>query len=174
MQVRELSADEDHGRVRAFYDRVSDYVHMESGLAPDDGMVRAFFSDCPPGADPAKSLKLGLAGDDRRLVALADMAFGYPRARDAYIGLLLIDSACRGQGLGHSFLTWLTDTAYAAGCDRILVAVLDENSRGRAFWEREGFLLDRSFPAIMIGNKMHVRHRLQRPLGRPDGANDPA
>ncbi|MEQ1952937.1 GNAT family N-acetyltransferase [Mesorhizobium sp. CN2-181] len=170
MQVRELSADGDRDCVRAFYDRVSDYVRMESGREPDDGVVRDFFSDCPPGKDPAKSLKLGLAGDDGRLAGLADMAFGYPRASDAYIGLLLIDCACRGRGLGHSFLGWLTDTACAAGSDRMLVAVLAENTRGRAFWEREGFSLERSFPAAMIGDKMHVRHRLQRPCPGKNGA----
>jgi hypothetical protein len=44
------------------------------------------------------------------------------------------------------------------------VAVLDENARGRAFWEREGFVIEKSFEPRQIGSKVHVLHRLTRAL----------
>ncbi len=67
---------------------------------------------------------------------MAEMAFGYPEAGDAYIGLMLLATEARGQGLGTMFLDHLTDLARARGARRQLLAVLDANPRGRRFWER--------------------------------------
>ncbi|MDQ6434028.1 GNAT family N-acetyltransferase [Mesorhizobium sp. LHD-90] len=159
-----MSSREDAPAVREFYDRAADYVSMESGGAPDDRMVEDFFAACPPGSDLAASGKLGVFLDRDGLVAIADMAFGYPEAGDAYIGLLLIDPAHRGKGLGQALVEHLAAMARTENAGRMLVAVLDENVRGRAFWEREGFRLERSFPPAAIRAKTHVRHRMQRPL----------
>ncbi len=161
--IRPLSRD-DAPVVRSLYDRAADYVAMESGGAPDDGMVEDFFTDCPPGSDLAASRKLGAFLDGGTLAAIADMAFGYPLASDAYIGLLLIDPTCRGKGLGRMLFEHLAAMARAEGARRLLIAVLDENRRGRVFWERQGFLPERSFPPATIGGKLHVRHRMQRLL----------
>jgi hypothetical protein len=46
----------------------------------------------------------------------------------------------------------------------MLVAVLDVNKRGRSFWEREGFVLEKTFEPRHIGSKNHVLYRLVRPL----------
>ena len=163
VRIRPLSRD-DAPAVCSLYDRAADYVAMESGGTPNDGMVEDFFADCPPGSDLVASRKLGAFLDRGTLVAIADMAFGYPRAGDAYIGLLLIDAACRSKGLGQMLFEHLAAMARAEGAQRLLIAVLDENRRGRAFWERQGFLPERSFPPVTIGTRLHVRHRMQRLL----------
>lgn len=137
---------------------------LETGTEPSDATVADFFTDCPPGSDLAASCKLGMFMPDGALVAIADMAFGYPETDDAYIGLLLIDQNRRDLGLGRIFLDHLTGTARARNATRLLIAVLDENTRGRAFWEREGFCLLQSFPDFKAGLKTHVVHRMARPL----------
>ena len=150
--------------MRDLYDRAADFVILESGTEPSDTMVAEFFTDCPPGSDLAASCKLGMFISGGALVAIADMAFGYPETDDAYIGLLLIDQNCRGMGLGRTFLDHLTATARARNATRLLIAVLDENTRGRAFWEREGFRLLQSIPDFKAGRKTHVVHRMWRQL----------
>ncbi|MBT1156174.1 GNAT family N-acetyltransferase [Aminobacter anthyllidis] len=137
---------------------------LESGTAPSDTMVAEFLTDCPPGSDLAASCKLGMFTPGGALVAIADMAFGYPETDDAYIGLLLIDENCRGMGLGRTFLDHLIATARARNAARLLIAALDENSRGRAFWEREGFRLLQSIAGFKAGLKTHIVHRMWRPL----------
>ncbi|AMS41801.1 GNAT family N-acetyltransferase [Aminobacter aminovorans] len=154
----------DASAVRDLYDRAADFVLLESGTEPTDQMVADFFTDHPPGSDLAASCKLGMFLPGGTLVAIADMAFGYPETDDAYVGLLLIDQNCRGVGLGRTFLDHLTATAQARNGTRLLIAVLDENTRGRAFWEREGFWLVQSIPNFKIGLKTHVVHRMWRPL----------
>ena len=150
--------------MRDVYNGATDYIMLESGTAPSDAMVADFFTDCPPGSDLAASCKLGMFTPGGALVAIADMAFGYPETDDAYIGLLLLDESCRGMGLGRTFLDHLTGIARARNARRLLIAVLDENTRGRAFWEREGFRLLQSFPDFKAGLKTHVVHRMWRPV----------
>lgn len=160
-QIRQLVQGDHSSAVRDLYNRAADFVALETGSAPDDTTVAQFFADCPPGAS---SQKLGLFLPANQLVAIADLAFGYPEIDDAYIGLLLIDQSCRGMGLGRVFLEHLTGLAQAKGASRLLIAVLDENPRVRAFWEREGFRLLQSFSDFKIGGKTHVVHRMGRQL----------
>lgn len=163
-QIRRLVQEDDTRAVRDLYNRAADFVVLESGLEPDDTTVAEFFADCPPGADVAKSQKLGLFLPDDQLVAIADLGFGYPETDDAYIGLLLIDQSCRGMGLGSIFLEHLIGIARTRDASRLLIAVLDENPRARAFWEREGFRLIKSFADFKLGQKTHVLHRMGRQL----------
>lgn len=139
---------------------------MESGLAPDDSTVKAFFDDHPPGCDSAASLKIGCFHAERLIVGIADMAFGFPEASDAYLGLLLLEPQSRGAGIGAAFLSHLIEAAVTRGCDRVLVAVLDENVRGLAFWQRMGFVLERRFEPRQFGNRTHALQRLVKPLQR--------
>ncbi len=95
--IRPLSPETDRAAVRALYDRAADYIDLETGLVPDDALVEEFFTDAPPGGDPAAGLKLGLFSGPR-LDAIADLAFGWPEPDDAYLGLLLIAADRRGRG----------------------------------------------------------------------------
>lgn len=162
-RIRRLSAD-DRSIIRGLFDRAADYVVMETGHPPEATASARFLDDCPPGGDVATSLKLGLFAPDGQLAAIADLAFGYPDPTDAYVGLLLIEPGSRGGGLGRIMLDHLVDAARMRGAERILAAVLDENSGGRAFWERAGFQLDKTIPRFETGAKIHVLHRLWRRL----------
>lgn len=163
-QIRQLVQGDDTVAVRDLYNRAADFVALETGTVPDDSTVAEFFADCPPGADASISQKLGLFLPDDRLIAIADLAFGYPEVDDAYIGLLLTDKNCRGMGLGRVFLEHLKGLARTGNASRLLIAVLDENPRARAFWEREGFRLIKSFADFKLGQKTHVLHRMWRQL----------
>jgi GNAT superfamily N-acetyltransferase len=163
MNFRSLDPAIDRAVVRDLYERCADYVMLEQGGLPDEAMVVDFFFDHPPGTDLSQSFKLGLFAG-AVLVGIADMAFGYPEPQDAYIGLLLLDPAWRGQGKGSGFVAHLADSARTRGATRLLIAVLDDNRRGRAFWEREDFQLEKTFPPVDIGARTHVRHRMTHTL----------
>jgi GNAT superfamily N-acetyltransferase len=95
------------------------------------------------------------------------MGFGYPLERDAYIGLLLLDRAARGQGLGLKMLAALERRARAQRATRLLVAVLRANPSGLAFWCREGFVRD-----AHDGSPVHLRlTRDILPVSRNDAAS---
>lgn len=159
-----LSSGRDDARVGDLLARAADYLWLETGRAPDAATTRAFFEDAPEGCDPAASLKLGQALEGR-LISLADLAFGFPDARDAYIGLLLLDPAWRGRGLGAEMVADLARRARTRGCARLYAAVLDANAAGRRFWEREGFRAVLTTEPRRYGDRVHVAHRMERGLG---------
>lgn len=158
-----LSAGRDDARVGDLLGRAADYLRLETGRAPDAATIKAFFGDAPEGCDPAASLKLGQAMEGR-LISLADLAFGFPGARDAYVGLLLLDPAWRRRGFGARMLADLARRARARGCARLYAAVLDANTAGRRFWEREGFRAVLTTEPRRYGDRVHVAHRMERTL----------
>lgn len=162
--IRALDRYEDFAAVLALYERAADYIVMETGRPPNDGMVERFFHDGPPGFDSEDSLKLGLFERPGELSGIADLAFGFPGPGDAYIGLLLFAPECRGRGLGRAFIERLVEEARAKGAQRILAGVLDQNRAGQSFWLREGFRTVRTMPATVRGRKTHVVHRMERLL----------
>ena len=100
--------------------------------------ARSFFTNAPPGSDPARSQRLGLFVQST-LCGVAELAFDYPEPNDGFLGLMLLAPDARGRGLGPALLQEVVARARAAGCPRLLLAVLQENPRARAFWERQGF-----------------------------------
>ena len=161
--IRVLDPGADFDAVLDLFERAADHVELESGLPPGPETAHEFFAAAPPGARAEGGAKLGLF-EAGRLAAISDMGFGYPEAADAYIGLLIVDAARRGAGLGRTLLARNIAEARARGAQRLLIAVLEENPRGRAFWEREGFADELRAPPAVIGQKTHVRIRMARPI----------
>lgn len=157
----------DLGAVESVYRRAADYLALENGLMPA-AAAHAFFEERPPaGAEPP--LKFGVRGDGDALVAIGDLAFGYPEADDAYLGLLLLVPQARGEGLGQAVLGEVKKLARLRRASRLMIGVLDANERARAFWERQGFELDRTSGPHALGNRRHVVHRFALSLTGPSG-----
>ena len=137
MQIRKLTPDE-APLVARFYADAPEYWLLAEGACEPDRQAQEFFTDCPPGCDPAESFRLGLVLEGR-LSGVAELSFGFPEPSDAYLGLMLLGPWAQGVGHGKAFLANAEALARARGAKRICLAVLDINPRGRAFWEREGF-----------------------------------
>jgi ribosomal protein S18 acetylase RimI-like enzyme len=163
MLIRPLSPIQDRARVAAFFETIADYIRMERDAPPDAEVIEEFFTDTPPGCDPAQSLRLGLF-EHSTLIALAEMGFGYPESDNAYLGFLAVSADARGKGAGEFLLTHLETEARARGCSAIYLAVLDANPRARAFWERQGFSLAVANREVTLGQKTQIAHRLRKPL----------
>ncbi len=157
----------DLGSVEAVYRCAADYLALESGLTPAEA-ARAFFEDRPP-ASAEVPLKFGVVGNDDGLVAIGDLAFGHPERGDAYLGLLLLAPQARGKGLGAAILYEVKRLARARGASRLLVGVLDANTRARAFWQQQGFTLERTSGPYSFGHRRHIVHRLRLSLADTAG-----
>ena len=162
MLIRSLDPLTDRDLVHRFFQTSSDYVRLERDADPGPEVVEEFFTDTPPGCDPAQSLRLGLFNPG--LIGIAELSFGYPTAADAFIGLLMIAPGAQGSGAGAFFLRHLETAARAQSKRSIFLAVLDANPRGRAFWEREGFTLALANRPVTLGAKTQLAHRLGKRL----------
>lgn len=160
--IRPLNVQHDLASVRAFYGEASDYWFLADRRAPDAIKAAEFFTETPPGCDPATSQRLGLFPEGARMGGVAVLSFGFPTASDAYIDLMLLAPYLRGQGHGADVVRDLEGRARARGARGLYLAVLGANPRGWAFWEREGFRttgLSRVDP-----DTGHMLHRLGKSL----------
>ncbi|WP_374643416.1 GNAT family N-acetyltransferase [Tabrizicola sp.] len=162
MPIHRLSP-QDTGLVAQFYREAPDYWLLAEGALDPDRQAREFFTDAPPGCDPAHGHRLGLflpadslSGDRgaspppggrarggirsaNRLSGVAELSFGFPEPGEAFLGLMILGPWAQGAGHGRRLLAHAEGLARAHGAPRLFLAVLDANPRGRAFWLREGF-----------------------------------
>lgn len=138
MRIRELFPSET-ALVAQFYREAPDYWLLAKGRCDPENQASDFFTDAPPNCNPAESDRLGLFVD-HRLSGVAELSYGFPEPGDAYLGLMVLGRWAQGQGHGRSFLTHAETLARQRHSPRLYLAVLDANPRGRAFWEREGFI----------------------------------
>jgi ribosomal protein S18 acetylase RimI-like enzyme len=80
---------------------------------------------------------------------IAFLTHGPPRdadvpPRSGELHALYADPAVWGTGAGRALTEAALDALRAAGCDEAVVWVLDDNARGRRFYELAGFTLERS------------------------------
>ena len=162
-QIRPLDPASDREQVGNFFAACADYVLLERGEPPGPKVTDDFLTQAPPGINPATSRRLGLFEADR-LLAVAELSFGFPAVDSAYIGLLIALPESRGTGAGTALLRHCEIIARDRADREIFVGVLDANPRGRAFWEREGFALRRADSSVTIGRKTQTAHRLGKTL----------
>lgn len=159
--IRPLDPGTDLPLVAAFYSEAADYWLLADRKAPDAAKAQAFFTDGPPGCDPALSHRLGLFAEGR-LSGVAELSFGFPAPGDAYLGLMLLAPYLRGAGHGAGFLAHVETLARARPATHLFLAVLDANPRGRTFWHRHGFIATgHSGVDVATGHRLH---RLVKPL----------
>ncbi len=161
--IRQLTAERDLAAITAFYAEAPDYFLMADGEPPGPTKARAFFTDGPPGCDPADAQHLGLFLGPR-LSGLAELSFGFPEPGDAYLGLMLLGPWARSAGHGRAFLAEVEARARAARSPALTLAVLEANPRGRAFWEREGFSATGHTGSYTVGDTTHHLARMSKPL----------
>lgn len=154
--IRPLDPVADLPLVLAFNDQAGDYWLLADRVAPGPQKAADFFTDGPPGCDPSVSHRLRLF-QEGELVGLAELSFGFPTAEDGYLGLMILHPRVRGGGLGRIFLAHVEVLARAAQCPRLYLAVLEENPRGMAFWQREGFA-----PTGVMRDDPDTGHRIYR------------
>jgi ribosomal protein S18 acetylase RimI-like enzyme len=162
-EFRVLDPVADIGAVLELMQRGADYIRLEDGHGPDAVRAEDFLTALVPGGRADQAVKLGImqAG---RMVGIIDLGFGYPQEDDAYIGLLLLDPAVRGQGLGVAARSHVEAIARQRGAKRMLVAVLAENPGGQAFWQSQGFVPEKRFEPLPDDPLGHVRIRRVKQL----------
>lgn len=163
MLIRTLDPIRDHARVMAFLRTAADYIRLERDAEPSPDVADEFFTDTPPGCDPAQSLHLGML-QSGRLIAIAEMSMGFPDAQTAYVGFLVLVPQARGRGLGRDMLRYLESRAREKHVSAICLGVLDANPSARTFWGREGFHPTGHSGPVTLGTKTQISHRLRKPL----------
>lgn len=126
--------------------RAADYVTLEIGRAPDMDFVEDFFQAVPPGLT-TKDLHAFSVMQERAMLGMTCVAQGYEYPDDWWIGLVLLDPAYRGRGVGRLVLHQMKKKARQIKIKMLKLSVLEANARALHFWTREGFVPHRYAPA---------------------------
>lgn len=159
----------DAAEIAMLYARCADYFLLQDGEAPTPADALALFDDVPPGRRPSDQQVIGWRRA-ARLCALAAILPDYPRPGTWYLGLMLVDPALRGGGLGRALYAAIEARAAAGGADEIRLAVLECNAAGERFWRRLGFGEVRRVGPDRFKRREHVRIEMRRALPAAPGA----
>lgn len=161
---RYLTQEADSELALEIFKASQDYLDMETGQKATLENVKVFFEELPPKVSPDAKISLGITDGNGNGIGLMDVVRGYRRTTDWYIGQLMLTPEARGRGLGKEALEWVSNLARSEGARRLLLCVVEENVKGRAFWEREGFTLRKKTPPWTTGVKTHERYELVRSI----------
>lgn len=104
-----------------------------------DPEARHLFSMLPPGKGADAKFLYGVY-EGGELIGCLDLIRGYPDARYAYVGLLVLSQDRRGRGIGGA--VWdLAEAAISSwdGVDRVRLGVTVGNASAEKFWKKMGF-----------------------------------
>ncbi|MBI5958244.1 MAG: GNAT family N-acetyltransferase [Chloroflexi bacterium] len=148
--------DADRATVQTLLERCADYFDLVEGFPPSDHAAADLFLDVAPGKTLDDKLLLGVWDVSGGLAGVLDVMCDYPTPGEWFIGLMLIDPARRGQGIGEqicrAFATW----AAQQGVTVMGLGVVEANAGALRFWQRMGFEIVRRTPPRPFGNRTHV------------------
>jgi ribosomal protein S18 acetylase RimI-like enzyme len=91
---------------------------------------------------------------DQKPIAIMDYLVDYPQEGTAYIGLLLVGE--RRQGHGQALYHQVEQDWRLKGISLVSLAVIEENTAGRSFWESQGFKETRKAVTTVNDQKVSV------------------
>jgi GNAT superfamily N-acetyltransferase len=142
--------------LQALLERSSDYSQLVNGLPPDSSAAYSLLTEAPPGKTPDDKLVIGLSAEGQGLIGVLDVMRDYPTPGDWWVGLLLLDPAYRGQGLGQRVFRVFKQWARQHGARRISLGVVEQNQNAFRFWRTVGFEPVEKRPARQFGNAEHA------------------
>lgn len=149
--------------VAALFVRCADDFLLQDGVVPGLADAVALFTDVPPEKAVRDQTILGWR-DDQGLYAVAAILCDYPCADSWYLGLLLVDVAQRGRGLGRTLYGTVAAWAVSRGAREMRLAVLEANVAADRFWRSLGFVERRRVGPDRFKKKLHRRIELSQSL----------
>jgi GNAT superfamily N-acetyltransferase len=154
-RVRLLGPD-DLPALQSLLERCADYNRMVSGDPPGSDAAEHLLDNRPPGRSSEDKAVIGIYDVDRNLVSVLDAVCDYPQTDCWWVGLLLIDSAHRNQGLGRRIYQCFEQWVAQQGTKYVLLGVIEENEKAYRFWQSMGFEEIEKQQPRRFGNIDHV------------------
>lgn len=148
---------EDRPRVAELCRRTTDFFELVEGHPASEASAAEVLEVAPPGVLATNKFVLGLRREGV-LVGLVDLVDGYPAPGTWYVGLLLLDPAERGRGLGTLIWSELEAHIRHNGGHTVGLIVQNQNPGARRFWEARGFMVDGEVEQILP----HITNRVWR------------
>ncbi len=151
-------------QLQALFEHCADYALIVEGGAVSPHAAQEAMQETPPGRSLADKYLFGVWHQQNQLVGVLEGMRNYPEESIYWIGLLLLDPAVRGQGLGRRLVQRFGAWAQAQGATALMLGVVADNHPAFAFWQRQGFELVRVSEPRAFGKKMQTVSVLRKAL----------
>lgn len=143
-RVRALRLEaEDGDATQALFERCDDFFALVYGHPPGPAETQSHFIGLPEGRTYDDKFVAGIfVGDE--MAGTLDAIRDHPHPGGWALGLLLLDPAHRGAGLGREVYRAFERWAAGLGAREVRIVVQEQNARARMFWERLGFEVERT------------------------------
>jgi len=116
----------------------ADYYHLMTGSSVSSSEAHMLFTLRPETASLQDKFLVGV-WRGRELIGVLDLYRNYPRAKLAWMALLLLHPNLRGHGHGAAMIRWMVAWSREQGCSRLRLGVADDNQRALDVLGRHGF-----------------------------------
>ena len=159
-----ILTNDDVSAAQVLFEECQDFALLTTALPTVEDEGQKLFSDLPPGMIPEDKSVFGLFKGEK-LVGVIDSINGYPSEGNWFIGLFMLHPDFRGNGAGRLWLKAYEAHARARGAKCIRLGVVEQNTRGRSFWEKNGFVFEARRPPVRYGNKDNIVLVMRKELG---------
>jgi len=125
--------------LQEMFHRAADYFEIATGAGPAPDEAERAFVGGPPTKSVSDKQTIGVFDDAGALVGVLDAIPDFPSEGTCTIGMLLLDPAARGRGVGGAalaaFEAWMTHR----GTRQFRTAIVTHHAEGLAFLRREGY-----------------------------------
>ena len=148
--------------VQALLERCADYIELVAGLSPSPELTHDLYTLLPAGKGDEDKILLGIFAGPGELVGLLDAVRDYPAHGVWFLGLLLLEPARRGQGLGEKIYRAFEQWAKILEAQSICLSVAQQNEQAYRFWQRLGFEEIERRPPELFGAKESIFILMER------------
>ncbi|MDH5197728.1 MAG: GNAT family N-acetyltransferase [Gemmatimonadota bacterium] len=125
--------------LQALFTKAADYFELATGRPPAADEAERAFVGGPPSKTVSDKCTIGIFDATTTLVGVLDAIPDFPADGTCTIGMLLLDPAVRGRGVGTAVLSAFEAWMRAAGTGRFRTAIVAHHARGVAFALRGGY-----------------------------------
>jgi GNAT superfamily N-acetyltransferase len=126
--------------LQALFTRAADYFLIATGAPPAPDEAERAFVGGPPSKAVSDKQTIGVFDEAGTLVGVLDAIPDFPADGTCTIGMLLLDPAARGRGLGGAVLAAFEAWMTRRGARRLRTALVMHHAAGLAFLRRAGYV----------------------------------
>lgn len=125
--------------LQTLFERGAEYFEIATGAPPGPDEAQRAFVGGPPSKAVSDKQTVGVFDAQSTLVGVLDAIPDFPSDGTCTIGLLLVDPAARGAGLGGAVLTAFEAWMTRQGTRRLRTALVAHHAPGLRFLRRAGY-----------------------------------
>ena len=139
--------------LQSLFEKAADYFELATGLTPAADEARRAFVAGPATKAVDDKRVIGAFDSQDVLVGVLDALVDFPGDGEWTMGMLLLEPAHRGSGLGGAFLDEYERWAAECGARRFHTALVAHHEPGARFLEARGYVRQRELEGYDAGGR---------------------